>query len=133
MNSRRPFVALARGLNCAKEFRALQWRGIADGQAGCHSVETMKWTLAFLLLGLAPAAMAAQPRVPLYDSIGLNIGLNCQWKQKCMAGQQRAMKRALRYVKTQRPPAWRMAALAPVARSFGERGAGAVVEREGVD
>lgn len=70
----------------------------------------MKWTLAFLLLllGLAPAAMAAQVRIPLYDSIGLNIGINCQWQPKCMREQQRAMKRALEFVNKRRPPAWQV-------------------------
>ena len=71
------------------------------------SVAAVRWIFALLVAGLASAAAAQEP-VPLYDSIGLNIGLNCQWKQKCMAEQQRAMKRALRYVKTQRPPSWRV-------------------------
>jgi hypothetical protein len=64
----------------------------------------MRWTLAVLLLALGPGAMAAQARIPLYDSTGLNIGLNCQWQRKCMLDQQRAMKRALGYVRKQRPP-----------------------------
>jgi hypothetical protein len=68
----------------------------------------MRWTLAALLVGMASAAMAAQARVPLYDSIGLNIGINCRWQQKCIRDQQHAMKRALGYVKRQQPPSWRV-------------------------
>ena len=75
---------------------------------GMPSVVPMKWTFAALLIGLAPGAMAAQARVPLYDSIGLNIGINCRWQQQCIRDQQRAMTRALSYVKKRQPPLWRV-------------------------
>ena len=52
--------------------------------------------------------MAAQARVPLYDSIRLNIGINCRWQQGCIRDQERAMSRALRYVKNEQPPEWRV-------------------------
>jgi hypothetical protein len=68
----------------------------------------MRWTLAGLLLAIAPAAMAAQARVPLYDSVGLNIGINCRWQQNCIRDQQRAMKHALVFVRKQQPPVWRV-------------------------
>jgi hypothetical protein len=68
----------------------------------------MKRAFGLLLIPLAPATMAAQAPVPLYDSIGLNIGLNCRWQQSCIAQQQRAMKRAISYVKHEQPPAWRV-------------------------
>jgi hypothetical protein len=68
----------------------------------------MKWTIAALLVAIASAAMAAQARVPLYDSIGLNIGINCHWQQKCIRDQQQAMKRALGFVKKRQPPLWRV-------------------------
>ena len=61
-----------------------------------------------MLLGLETAGMAAQSGAPLHDAVGLNIGLNCRWQQKCIAQQQRAMKRALSYVKQQQPPLWRV-------------------------
>ena len=64
----------------------------------------MRWALAVVLVALESAAPAAQARVPLYDSVSLNIGLNCQWQRHCMAAQQRAMTRALEYVRTERPP-----------------------------
>src|SRR4051812_2641645 len=68
----------------------------------------MRWTLAALLVAIASAAGAAQARVPLYDSIGLNIGINCRWQRSCIRDQQRAMKRALGYVRNQQPPVWRV-------------------------
>ena len=68
----------------------------------------MRWTLAALLAAMAPAAIAAQARVPLYDSIRLNIGINCRWQQTCIRDQERAMTRALRYVKNEQPPEWRI-------------------------
>jgi hypothetical protein len=68
----------------------------------------MRWAFAALLVALAPAATAAQALVPLYDSIGLNIGLNCRWQQTCIARQQRAMQRAISYVKRRQPPPWRV-------------------------
>lgn len=61
-----------------------------------------------LLLVLGSATAAARGPVPLRDPVALNIGLNCQWQQRCMAGQQRAMKRALGFVRQQRPAAWRI-------------------------
>jgi hypothetical protein len=72
------------------------------------SVAPMRWALAALLVALASAAIAAQARVPLYDSVGLNIGLNCRWQQTCIGQQQRAMKRSLTFVKRQQPPLWRV-------------------------
>jgi len=58
---------------------------------------------AFLLALAAPAAAA-----PLHDSVSLNIGLNCQWQTRCIADQNRAMKRALSYVRKAQPAAWRI-------------------------
>ena len=52
----------------------------------------------------APAAAAA----PLRDPVVLNIGLNCQWQQRCIEKQHHAMKRALSYVAKKRPAAWRI-------------------------
>jgi hypothetical protein len=72
------------------------------------SVAPVKGVLALLLLAAASDAMAAQFRAPLYDSTSLNIGLNCRWERKCIARQQRAMNRALAYVRKQRPPQMRI-------------------------
>jgi hypothetical protein len=72
------------------------------------SIVSMNWAFAAILLTLSSAAMAAQAAVPLYDSIGLNIGFNCRWQQSCIAEQQRAMKHSLVYVKKRQPPVWRV-------------------------
>ncbi len=68
----------------------------------------MKWTIVAVVMGLCSAAAAAQPRAPLHDPVTLNIGLNCQWQQRCIAQQRHAMKRSLKYVRKQRPAAWRI-------------------------
>jgi hypothetical protein len=60
--------------------------------------------LAAILIALSAPAAA----VPLQDSVTLNIGLNCQWQQRCIDQQRRAMKRALSYVKKAQPAAWRI-------------------------
>ena len=60
--------------------------------------------LALVLLGFVRPAVAA----PLHDSVSLNIGLNCQWQARCIAQQEKAMKRALSYVSKKRPAAWRI-------------------------
>jgi hypothetical protein len=54
------------------------------------------------------AASQAQGRAPLYDPISLNIGLSCQWQRRCIVEQQRAMKRALKFVRKEQPPVWRV-------------------------
>jgi len=59
---------------------------------------------AFVIACAAPAAAAA----PLRDPVVLNIGLNCQWQQRCIAQQHHAMKRALSYVSKKQPAAWRV-------------------------
>jgi len=60
--------------------------------------------LAFLVAGEAPATAV----VPLYDAVALNIGVNCQWQQRCMGQQQRAMKDARKFVARTNPPLWRI-------------------------
>jgi hypothetical protein len=60
----------------------------------------MKWTIAAWLLAGATSVFASPP---LYDSTGLNIGLNCRWEQRCIAAQTRAMHRALDYVHRHHP------------------------------
>jgi Spy/CpxP family protein refolding chaperone len=64
-------------------------------------------TIAAVALAAAPtSAGAASP--PIYNSVRLNIGLNCQWQQRCMEQQERAMKRALDFVRKARPASWRI-------------------------
>ena len=71
------------------------------------SVDRMKRMLVAALLAL-PAMAAAWSAAPLYDPVSLNIGLACQWQERCIGKQQKAMKRALKFVKKYRPPTWRI-------------------------
>lgn len=67
----------------------------------------MRRVLAFaaMVLGSASAAPAV---APLYEPVALNIGLACQWQQACINKQNKAMKRALKYVRKEEPPTWRI-------------------------
>jgi hypothetical protein len=69
---------------------------------------TMRWAFLVAAMLLCPAGAFARPPAPLSDPTALNIGLNCQWQQRCIGNQQRAMKRALKYVKKYQPPVWRV-------------------------
>lgn len=65
--------------------------------------------LALVMLALSPgAADGRSVRAPLRDPAFLNIGFVCRWNSQCMTKQQRAMNRALAYVKKYRPPAWKI-------------------------
>jgi hypothetical protein len=59
-------------------------------------------------LTTVPATAPARARPMLHDPVALNIGVNCQWQARCMARQNSAMKRALSYVASHRPPQWRV-------------------------
>ena len=61
-----------------------------------------------VIAGLLLAAPAAAEARPLADPTSLNIGLSCQWQQRCMSQQKKAMKRALKFVKKERLPSWRI-------------------------
>src|SRR5687768_1410333 len=61
-----------------------------------------------VIAGLLVAAPAVAEARPLADPTSLNIGLSCQWQQRCMSQQKKAMKRALKFVKKERPPSWRI-------------------------
>jgi hypothetical protein len=68
----------------------------------------MGWKLAvavaLAMSGEAPSLAVA----PLYDAVALNIGVNCQWQQRCMGQQRRAMKDARKFVAKTNPPLWRI-------------------------
>ena len=68
----------------------------------------MKCSLVMAVLIAFPGAAAARQPPPLRDPVVLNIGLNCQWQQRCMAEQRTAMLRALYFVHRQRPATWRV-------------------------
>ena len=66
-----------------------------------------------------PAGAAQRPI--LYDPVSLNIGVNCQWQPRCMSRQHSAMRSALKYVRVQRPPQWRVQLCNRNARRAGNR------------
>jgi hypothetical protein len=73
------------------------------------SLAAVRWWIWVLLAGMAsPVLASARAGAPLHNSVTLNIGINCQWRQACIARQQRAMRRALAYVRTKRPPSWKV-------------------------
>ena len=78
--------------------------------SGCPSYVPMSshapvnGALAAFLIVLSSGAVAAERHAPLYDSVRLNIGLNCRWEQRCIAAQTKAMNKALAYVRSNRPP-----------------------------
>lgn len=72
-------------------------------------MEILKLKLALTAtLLLAGAAEARDTRAPLNNPALLNIGFVCRWNSRCMTSQQRAMNRALAYVRKYRPPAWKI-------------------------
>lgn len=72
-----------------------------------RKVMTWWWFAGALAIAGAGSALA-QKRAPLYDPVLLNIGLNCQWQNRCIAAQTRAMKRARGFVAGRKPPLWRI-------------------------
>jgi hypothetical protein len=69
----------------------------------------MKGILAAALLLCAASAVArTSSSPPLYDPVLLNIGLVCRWNMHCMDAQTRSMQRALKYVRKENPPQWKL-------------------------
>jgi len=71
---------------------------------------TFAWLGGLGLLAALVAASAANAKssAPLRDPVVLNIGLSCQWQQRCIGQQTKAMKRALKFVRKKQPPTWRV-------------------------
>jgi hypothetical protein len=65
-------------------------------------------TIVTVILLSGALAIRAEARAPLRDPVALNIGIACQWQQRCIARQKSAMKRALKYVRKSQPPLWRI-------------------------
>ena len=70
--------------------------------------KSMRWLLPALFLFLGVTAPPAGASAPLADPVALNIGISCQWQQRCIKDQKKAMKRALKYVGKYQPPPWRV-------------------------
>src|SRR5258705_2803900 len=87
----------------------------------------MSWAFAAAaVLAVATGSAAADAwsnaPPPLYDPVFLNLGFVCRWEARCMDRQDDAMKRALKYVRTKHPPAWRGQLCDPHHRGQGEHG-----------
>ena len=83
---------------------------LADFTDGCHLHGGVRGTVIAGAMLFCAAATSARSAAPLYDPVSLNIGLNCQWQQRCIREQTKAMRHALKYVKNKRPPSWRIQA-----------------------
>ena len=73
----------------------------------------MLLTLIIAAIALSSAAAANgqarwQPVPPLKDPALLNIGFVCRWQSPCITRQRAAMRSSLRYVKSNRTPAWKI-------------------------
>ena len=69
----------------------------------------MRWILvAAAAVASVLVCRSAAARPLLHDPVELNIGVNCQWQERCMAAQRTAMKRSLAFVSAKRPPRWRV-------------------------
>ena len=64
--------------------------------------------LAVALLAGVGTAVKAAPLI--HNPALLNIGLLCKWDARCIKRQERAMGRAVSYVKKRRPPQWKIQA-----------------------
>lgn len=70
----------------------------------------MRLKLATIVVALCSLAGVAEARPPLRNPAILNIGFVCRWNAHCMDKQEQAMKRALKYVRKQNPPNWKIQA-----------------------
>jgi hypothetical protein len=88
-----------------QEFSAKRHLSDCRSRRAMSSTGAVKWAIAAALLATGTdATAAAAPNAPLFDSVRLNIGLNCRWERRCIAAQTSAMHRALAYVRTKHPP-----------------------------
>ena len=68
----------------------------------------MGWRAVVALIALTAVPASAYAVAPLYDPVALNIGVNCQWQQRCIRTQRRAMDAAHKYMAKYNPPLWRI-------------------------
>ena len=67
----------------------------------------MRW-IAIAAAAVLAMSNAGHAAAPLYDAVVLNIGVTCQWQQRCIARQRHAMDAARKYVAKYNPPVWRI-------------------------
>ena len=68
----------------------------------------MSVRLILLALATACSAAVAQGAPPLRNPALLNIGFVCRWNAQCVKTQERAMKRAVKFVRKEKPPNWKV-------------------------
>jgi hypothetical protein len=61
-----------------------------------------------ILSMLAVTAAAGSGVAPINNPAILNIGYLCRWQERCMSRQEKAMNRAVAYVKKRHPPSWKV-------------------------
>lgn len=69
------------------------------------AIRVLASVVAFALVASARPARAA---APLYDPVVLNIGINCQWQQRCQQQQRKAMADAAKFIAAKHPPLWKI-------------------------
>ena len=57
---------------------------------------------------LAMSVRPARAAAPIYDPVVLNIGINCQWQQRCQKDQRHAMSSASSFIGAKHPPLWKI-------------------------
>jgi hypothetical protein len=68
----------------------------------------MRGRVALVVFALLAAAPPARAVAPLYDPVMLNIGINCQWQERCERRQRKAMGDAARFIAAKNPPLWKI-------------------------
>jgi hypothetical protein len=59
------------------------------------------WSVA--AIAFAVCAFAVRAAAPIYDPVFLNIGINCQWQERCEHQQRKAMADAAKYIAARHP------------------------------
>jgi hypothetical protein len=72
------------------------------------SFSGMLRTVVMAALALSASVAEAHSVAPLYNPIALNVGINCQWQQRCERRQLRAMRDARTFIARSHPPLWRI-------------------------
>lgn len=64
--------------------------------------------VALMALAFVASPGTGSTVAPLYDPVVLNVGINCQWQQRCERRQLDALSNARRYITRAHPPVWRI-------------------------
>jgi hypothetical protein len=64
--------------------------------------------LALAALTLIVSGAPSRAAAPLYDTVTLNVGINCKWQQACERRQLNAMRGARSFIARRHPPLWRI-------------------------